>query len=75
MDTVEIVIVALAGLALAIVVAWLVMKMIVSGLAARMMVAVRDFIERTKSDRRRTPRDTPDRRNEWDQAAGPDPKP
>lgn len=64
MDTVEILIIAILGLAVAIGVTWLIMRMIVSGLASRMVGAVRDFIQRATRDRRRIPRDTPDRRND-----------
>lgn len=62
METMQLILVAIAGLAVALAVAWLIMKLIVSGIAARMVGAVRDFIQRAGRDRRRIPRDTPDRR-------------
>lgn len=66
MDTVELVVVAIGALLLALVASWLLMKMIVSGMARRILTSVREFIERARGDRRRVPRETPDRRSEWE---------
>lgn len=65
MDALEIVLVAAAALAVALLLAWGVMKLIVSGIASQIVVAVRDFIQRKGRDRRTAPRETPDRRADW----------
>lgn len=68
MDIAELLAVSLGALVLAVFAAWLLMKLIVSGMARRIVTSVRDFIERARRDRRRIPRDTPDRRS--DEPAG-----
>lgn len=64
MDTAEILVFSVAALLIAIFAAWLLMKLILSGMAKRIMTQVREFIERARRDRRRIPRDTPDRRGD-----------
>lgn len=66
MDAVEITVIAILGVLGAVALTWLLMRLIIGGMAKRIVGAVREFIQRARRDRRRAPRDTPDRRRDPD---------